>query len=66
MYGQHTMNINKNSLNKRLSQALGNQYQIEKLSKMVATEKGIEPGYHVVYTPENRDPSGRVFQHQPW
>jgi len=48
------MNIDKKSLNKLLHETLSTQYEIDKFLKNKAKEKGIEPGYHIIYTaPEN-------------
>jgi len=52
------MNIDKKSLNKLLHETLSTQYEIDKFLKNKAKEKGIEPGYHIIYTaPENGEQS---------
>jgi len=49
------MNINKQSLNKRIIETLDDRYGIEKLLKTMAKEKGVDPGYHVVFTAANNE-----------
>lgn len=43
------MNVDKKGLNKLLHEALNPQYEIEKFLKTMAKEKGVEPGYHIIY-----------------
>jgi len=44
------MNVDKKSLNKQLCEKLDHQYEIDKFLKKRAKEKGIDPGYHIIYT----------------
>jgi len=44
------MNVDKKGLNKQLREALDHQYEIDKFLKKRAKEKGIDPGYHIIYT----------------
>jgi len=44
------MNIDKKGLNKQLCEKLSDQYEIDKFLKKRAKEKGIDPGYHIIYT----------------
>jgi len=44
------MNVDKKCLNKQLREALDHQYEIDKFLKKKAKEKGIDLGYHILYT----------------
>ncbi len=44
------MNLDKKGLNKLLRETFSEEYEIEKFLKTKAKEKGVETGYHIIYT----------------
>jgi len=44
------MNVDKKGLNKLLRETFSEEYAIEKFLKTKAKEKGVETGYHIIYT----------------
>ncbi|TGO03647.1 hypothetical protein PN36_02330 [Candidatus Thiomargarita nelsonii] len=44
------MNLDKKGLNKLLREVFSEQYEIEKFLKTKAKEKGVETGYHIIYS----------------